>query len=368
VSRSVLLVVGHSTGGIGGHVASLAAGLPAAGWTPVVATSDATADRFDLGTARVERVWPGGRSPTAVLRRLRRLRGLAAEADVVHAHGHQAGSLAVLVAATLPRRRRPPVLVSWHNAVLGAGPGRWARGLLERLQARRADLVTGASTDLVERARGLGAATAALAPVAAPSAGSWSGDRAAARDRLAAELELDPAAPWLLTVSRIAPQKNLDVLVAAATRLRERRLVWLVAGDGDGELLARLQGAVRAGAVPVRFLGARRDVAALMALADVFVLPSAWEARALVVQEAMAAGTPVVATAVGGLPDLLDGAGVLVPAGDAVSLAESVARLLDDPAEAARLGAAGRRRFAELPTEADVVSQWSAAYARALAW
>jgi glycosyltransferase involved in cell wall biosynthesis len=82
----------------------------------------------------------------------------------------------------------------------------------------------------------------------------------------------------------------------------------------------------------------------------------------------MAAGTPVVATAVGGLPDLLDGAGVLVPAGDAVSLAESVARLLDDPAEAARLGAAGRRRFAELPTEADVVSQWSAAYAGALAW
>lgn len=368
MSPSVLLVIGHSTGGIGGHVASLAAGLPAAGWTPVVATSAATAQRFDFARTRVERVWPGGRSPAAVLGGWRRLRRLAAQADVVHAHGHQAGLLAVLVAASLPRRRRPPVLVSWHNAVLGGGLGRRLRGLLERVQARRADLVTGASSDLVERARALGAASAELAPVAAPAAGSWRGDRAAERAALAADLGVDDDVPWLLTVSRIAPQKNLDVLVDAATRLTGRKLAWLVVGDGDATLARRLEDAVDRGGAPVRFLGARRDVAALMALADLFVLPSAWEARALVVQEAMAAGTPVVATAVGGLPDLLDGAGVLVPAGDAAALARAVARLLDDPAEAGRLGAAGRRRFGQLPTEADVVSQWSAAYAGALAW
>jgi glycosyltransferase involved in cell wall biosynthesis len=367
VSGSVLMLVGHTTGGIGGHVASLAAGLPRHGWTVTVATSDASASRFDFGPAVVRRVWPaaGRRLP----RTLVALRRLVREADVVHAHGHQAGLLAVAVAATFPRHRRPPVLVSWHNAVLGAGAARRARGLLERLQARRAALVTGASQDLVDRARALGASGALLAPVAAPAAGSWRGDRDAGRAALATELGLDPGGPWVLTVSRIAPQKHLPVLVDAAARLRERPgLAWLVVGEGDAGLLQDLRRRVAATRAPVWFLGARRDVPALMALADVFALTSAWEARALVVQEAMAAGTPVVTTAVGGLPELVDDAGLLVAAGDAEALAAAVARVLDDPAEAARLAAAGRERFAALPTEADVVSRWSEAYRRALAW
>jgi glycosyltransferase involved in cell wall biosynthesis len=359
----VLLVVGHSTGGIGGHVASLVAGLPALGWTPTVATSAATAERFDLGPA-VEVVWPSG-GPVTTARRLRRLRQLVGRADVVHAHGHQAGLLTVAVAATLPRRRRPRVAVSWHNAVLGGGFGRRVRVLLERVQARRADLLTGASSDLVDRARALGADDVRLAPVAAPAAGTWRGERGPGRAALADELGLEAGAPWLLTVSRIAPQKHLGVLVDAAARLaRDTHLVWLVAGDGDRDLLARLEAAVARTGAPVRFLGARRDVVRLMALADLFVLPSAWEARALVVQEAMAAGTPVVATAVGGLPDLLDGTGVLVPPGNAPALAAAVARLLADPAEAARLGAAGRARFAALPGEDDVLADWAQTYAR----
>lgn len=360
----VLLVVGHSTGGIGGHVASLARGLPARGWTPVVVTSRTTAARFDFGAADVVTAWPSGTGAPAALARLR---SLLAGTDVVHAHGHQAGLLAVLVAASV--RGRPPVAVSWHNAVLGAGPGRRARAVLEAVQARRADLLTGASEDLVERARALGAATARLAPVAAPDAGGWVGDRAVERAALARELGLDAAGPWLLTVSRVAPQKNLPVLVDAAARLRERAgLAWLVVGDGDAALQARLDERVRVTGAPVRFLGARRDVTRLMALADAFVLASEWEARALVVQEALAAGTPVVTTAVGGLPELVGDAGVLVPAGDAAALADAVARLLDDPAERGRLGRAGRDRFAQLPTEPQVVSQWADAYRRLLAW
>jgi glycosyltransferase involved in cell wall biosynthesis len=363
---SVLLVVGHSTGGIGGHVASLAARLPEHGWTTTVATSDATASRFDFGAARVHRTWPT--APRELVRDLRAVRRLARAADVVHAHGHQAGLLAVVVAATLPRRCRPPVVVSWHNAVLGSGWGRRVRGLAERLQARRAHLVTGASQDLVDRARELGAGKARLAPVAATAAGTWRGDRSAERAAVAAELGLDAGGPWLLTVSRIAPQKHLPVLVDAAAPLADRPgLVWLVVGEGDVVLLSDLRRRVAESGAPVRFLGSRRDVVRLMALADVFVLASAWEARALVVQEAMAAGTPVVTTAVGGLPELVDGAGLLVPPGNAAALAAAVAGLLDDPVEAARLGAAGRARFASLPTEDDVVSDWSATY-RALAW
>ena len=362
MSPSVLLVVGHSTGGIGAHVASLARGLAGHGWEATVVTSRGTGDRFDFGSARLEVGWPG-RRPGDALRRLRSLRRLAAAADVVHAHGHQAGLLAVLLAATVPRRRRPPVVVSWHNAVLSGGSGRHLRGVLERFQAVRSDLLTGASQDLVERAASLGAHDARLAPVAAPLAGSWRGDRPAAREVLARELDLPLRGSLVLTVSRLAPQKLLPVLVEAAALLRDREhLVWLVAGEGDPDLLRRLEAQVVASGAPVRFVGARGDVAMLMGLADVFVLASAWEARALVVQEAMAAGLPVVTTAVGGLPELVGEAGVLVPPGDAAALAAAVAAVLDDDAERERLGVAGRARFAQLPSEDDVVEDWAARY------
>lgn len=369
MSRRVLLLVGHSTGGIGAHVTSLARGLPAHEIDVVVATSAATATRFDLDDAEV--VWPSGAARPAPLTRLR---ALAAGSDVVHAHGHQAGLLAVGVAASLPRRRRPRVVVSWHNAVLGAGPARRARGLLEAVQARRADLMTGASQDLVDRAASLGARAPELAPVAAPAAGTWDGDTTAVRGDLEASDGVPARAKLVLTVSRIASQKNLDVLVAAAAALRAANLgthgrggddvAWVVAGDGDAVLLARLETRVEEVGAPVTFLGARRDVGALMAAADVFALASTWEARALVVQEAMAAGTPVVVTDTGGLPELVAGAGLLVPVGDADALAAGVARLLADEGEHARLAAAGRARFAALPDEQDVVAAWARTYRR----
>lgn len=356
----VLLLVGHAAGGIGAHVQSLAAGLATAGLDVLVATSASTADRFDLPGARV--LWPQG-PPWVRLARLGRLRRLAASADVVHAHGHQAGVVALAVVATLPRGQRPVVVVSWHNAVLGSGPLRWGRALLERLQARRAQLVTGASPDLVGRALALGARSPRLAPVAAPAAGAWAGATAAVRGDLEAAHGVPSQARLVLTVARVAPQKRLDVLVAAASRLRARQdLWWLVAGAGDPVLLAQLQAQASSGGARVRFLGARADVGALMAVADVLVVTSSWEARALVVQEAMAAGLPVVATDAGGLAGLLGPAGVLVPVGDDAAVAAAVSRLLDDPAERARLGAAGLARFATLPDERDVVGIWVATY------
>src|SRR5690606_20672881 len=236
--------------------------------------------------ARTGRTWSGAWS---AIRAWRRLRAWLREVDVVHAHGHQAGVLAVLAAAT--SRRRPRVVISWHNAVLGTGAARRVRALAERLQALRADLVTGASEDLVRRAAQLGA-HAVLAPVAAPDAGTWSGDASAERRAVAQELGLDPEAAWALTVSRIAPQKNLDVLVEAAGRSKRSPLEWVVVGDGDEQLRSRLAAMVEDGGARVHLLGARRDVPRLMAVADVLVVPSAWEARALVVQEAMAAGLP----------------------------------------------------------------------------
>lgn len=372
----IVQVVGHAAGGIGVHVADLTRGLREAGEDVRVVAPAATARRFALGDADLGQVdtaaWPLRTSPASYLRGLHRLRRLVRGSDVVHAHGHQAGLTALLAAAGTG----VPVVVSWHNAILARrGPG----ALAERWQARRAALVTGASQDLVDRAALLGARRSELAPVAAPSAGTYPGTRAAARAVVAEAVGLDAATAaaegdtpevWALTVSRIAPQKDLAVLVAAARRVADalpaavpgaERVRWFIVGDGDAPLRAELEAA--ASGLPFHLVGARDDVPTWMAAADLLVVPSRWEARALVVQEALAAGLPVVATDVGGLPELVTGCGSLVPVGDASAIAAAVTHLAAHPERRAELAAHARERFAELPTSTDVVTAWRTRYA-----
>ncbi|MBI3003324.1 MAG: glycosyltransferase family 4 protein, partial [candidate division NC10 bacterium] len=106
----------------------------------------------------------------------------------------------------------------------------------------------------------------------------------------------------------------------------------------------------------VRFLGWREDIPRILAALSVFVLPSANEGMGMVLVEAMAMGVPVVATRVGGIPSVVpDGeCGLLVEPGDVAGLAGAVAKLLADPALAARMGAAGRRRAAAYGVESMV--------------
>ena len=106
----------------------------------------------------------------------------------------------------------------------------------------------------------------------------------------------------------------------------------------------------------------------LLAAADVVVVPSSWEGQPLIVQEALRAGRPLVASRAGGIADLTgaDGA-LLVPPGDPAVLAAAVTRLVDDPGEAAALAAAARRRAAALPDEAAAVDQAVAVYLRVAA-
>src|SRR5690606_24768691 len=148
-------------------------------------------------------------------RAVRRLRRHLAELapDVVHAHGLRAGLVAALA---LRRGLRRPLVVTLHNAVITRGvrgaAGRWA----ERVIARSAEVVLGASEDLVARAAALGASRAQLAPMAAPELPPPARSRAAVR----AELGLDPGTPAVLSVGRLHPQKGYDPLVAAAARWR----------------------------------------------------------------------------------------------------------------------------------------------------
>jgi glycosyltransferase involved in cell wall biosynthesis len=171
----------------------------------------------------------------------------------------------------------------------------------------------------------------------------------------------------VLSISRIAPQKNLPVLVEAAAQVRRdsagHPVLWVVVGGGDPALAEQLREQSDALDAPVFWAGPQPSPWPWLARADVFVLASQWEARSLAVQEAMAAGLPIVATAVGGLVDLLGGDGRLISAGEPEALADAVRTLLDDPERAAEFGAAARRTFVSLPTEADVASQWALRYA-----
>ncbi|WP_279165375.1 glycosyltransferase [Thermus scotoductus] len=138
----------------------------------------------------------------------------------------------------------------------------------------------------------------------------------------------------LVSVARMSPQKDPFSLIQAfsiATSHNGRLRLLLV---GDGPLRRELEDRVKALGLEdrVRFLGLRTDVPEILAAADAFILSSRWEGNPLSVMEAMAAGKPVIATAVGGVPELVqDGkSGVLVPPGDVEALAEAILRLAGD--------------------------------------
>jgi glycosyltransferase involved in cell wall biosynthesis len=233
--------------------------------------------------------------------------------------------------------------------------------VLERIVARRADAVTCVSGDLVARMRRLGAAVAGLAIVAAPPA------RTPGREAVAAaRSDLGGAGqPVVLAAGRLAPQKGFATLLAAAASWQGRDPCPVLVVAGAGPLDQMLRAEADARGLRMRFLGQRGDVPALLAAADVVVVPSRWEGQPLIVQEALRAGRPLVASRAGGIPDLTgQNAAVLVPPGDVAALAAAVLAVLDDPGLAARLSEAARARAAALPGEAAAVDATLALYQR----
>jgi len=152
-------------------------------------------------------------------------------------------------------------------------------------------------------------------------------------------------------VSRLAWKKGIRHLLEATPRILEAVPDAHVVIAGDGPLRSELE--AQAAALGVRdrvlFLGSRPDTIALMAAFDVFVLPSVVEGMSNALLEAMAVGRPVVATDVGGNPEVVvDGeTGLIVPPNDPHQLAASIQKLLEAPELAAEMGAAGRQRVIE---------------------
>lgn len=150
--------------------------------------------------------------------------------------------------------------------------------------------------------------------------------------------------PLVLTPARLNAQKGHPTLFEAIAKVPDA--VFALAGDGPEreplEALARRLGI----ADRVRFLGRREDIPQLLAVSDVFALPSLYEGSSLAVLEAMAAGIPIVSSAIGGTDELIeDGrSGLLVPPGDAEALATALRRLLAEPDLGAEMAARARER------------------------
>ncbi len=167
-----------------------------------------------------------------------------------------------------------------------------------------------------------------------------------------------PAAKLIVTAARLEENSGLDVLFTALRRLPEHYL-W-VAGDGEGR--ARLEEqAHEAGVKPrTRFIGWHDDLASIIAPADVFVYPARQEDVGDIVAEAWSTGVPVVASDSLG-PGLLvrhQENGMLVPVGDAVSMAEAIKWICRDADFAKKLGAAGKLAYAETFAADKVVPQY----------
>ncbi|MFD0357598.1 glycosyltransferase family 4 protein [Streptomyces sp. NPDC127110] len=343
-------VLGGAGAGSSTHVRSLATGLAARGVRVTVCAPAAAEGEYDFTGAGAE-FTPDAASA---------LRAACAAADVVHAHGIRAGMRAALALRHgLGRRRgRPvPLVVTWHgSAPEPAGPlGRLTR-LLERHVARAAAVVLGSSSDQVDLARRRGARDARLAAVAVPAAAALP-DAGKTRAELGAVER-----PLIIAVGSLVARRGYSVLLDAARAWRVLEPLPLLVIAGEGPLRPELTRRIEEEGLPVRLLGRRRDADRLLAAADVAVLPSRWEGRSLLAQEALRAGVALVATEVGAVPELVGDAAVLVPYGDSGALAGAVAALLDDPDRRAALAVAGRAQAATWPSEDDTVAQVLAVY------
>ena len=281
--------------------------------------------------------------------------------DVVHTHTSKAGFLGRMAAAEagIPSIIHTPhgTIHTRNNQVEGlpGNPvGMWALREAEKLAGRHTTWLTALSEHERDICVALGFSKCDNT-VVIPNGVDAAGFAAAARRRKSARksLGLEPEEIAVLFLGRLSPEKGAATLVEAfaevAAKTPEARL--LVAGDGPER--RRLEKS----AVPlggrVSFLGKVDDPKVLHAAADIFAMPSFYEGFGLSVAEAMASGTPVVASSVGGLPELLrhGKCGILVRPGRPDKLASAILALARDPGERKKLAAEGRKRAKEFPME-----------------
>ncbi len=190
------------------------------------------------------------------------------------------------------------------------------------------------------------------------------------RAEVRAELGVSDSEVVVLTLGALVARKGLDVLFEALELLATRDLrpaVWIA---GDGEQRAALEALARKRSLTgLKFLGRRGDVADLLHAADVFAMPSRREGLGVAALEALTSSCPVVASAVGGLAEVVESgvSGLLVPPEDSVALASALETLIRDPALRARFASGGRARIKLRYHVGAMVQAYEALYRRVLA-
>ena len=317
----------HRMRGIGGserHLLALLPGLAALGVEPVfVGLDDPAWDPepfYEQLSVESVRIRMGHELDPRVVGRLH---GALRGADIVHTHLVHAD-----VYGALARGDRTLVSTKHNDDPFRAGPFRHVEGALTRRAARVIAITEALKRFNVERV-GLPADKIDVVHYGLDAPPRAWGENA--------HLGLPDDARVLLAISRLVPQKGLDVAVRALRRVREEepRAVLVVLGEGPER--ARLAGE------GVYLPGRVGDVSAWLARAELLVHPARWEGFGLALLEAMLAGKPVVATRVSSIPEIVvDGeTGLLVPPDDPEALAAAILRVLRDPG---RLGEAGLAR------------------------
>ncbi|MFI6251085.1 glycosyltransferase family 4 protein [Streptomyces sp. NPDC051016] len=349
-------VLGGGNAGSSAHVRSLAAGLVERG-VRVTVCAPAEADRaYDFSGVGADHVHvPRSSDPGSVAA----LRAACTDADLVHAHGLHASFRAVLALSG----RSTPLVVTWHSRAHAEGARAHLLRMLERRVVKAAAVVLGTTSDLVDRARRTGARDARLAAVALPGLRRPAEPEDPERPSPKVRAELGAMGrPLLIAVGSLDLHRGYDVLLDAARAWCRLDPVPLLVIAGEGPLRTELQRRIEDEELPVRLIGRRDDVTELLAAADIALLPSRWESRSVLAQEALHARVPLVATAVGGIPDLVGDAAELVPYGDTMALAATVVRLLGDPERCEELREKGARQAASWPTEDETVAQVLSVY------
>ncbi|MGY3200795.1 glycosyltransferase family 4 protein [Streptomyces sp. TE5632] len=349
-------VLGGGNAATSAHVRSLAAGLVARGVRVTVcapAEAEHTHDFTGVGAGHVH--VPRSSDPGSVAA----LRTACANADLVHAHGLHASFRTVLALSG----RHTPLIVTWHDRAPADGARAHFLRLLERRVVKAATVVLGTTSALVDRARRTGARDARLAAAAfpAPRTAEEPEDSDGARPKLRAELGA-VGRPLLVAVGSLERRRGHHTLLDATHGWRRLDPVPLVVVAGEGPLRGELQRRIADEELPVRLVGRRDDVTELLEAADLALLPSRWEGRSALAQQALHARVPLVATRAGGMPELVGDAAELVPPGNARALADAVVRLLGDPGRREELRARATRQAAGWPTEDEAVAQVLSVY------
>lgn len=257
--------------------------------------------------------------------------------DIVHLHAsraHVLGSAAARLAGAkvviVTRRMDDPIHMVWPNT---RAYGNWTTAIVAISGAVRDVMIDGGVDSSKIRLVASGADVSRF-------------EAATPDPELRLRLGVEPAIPLVCAAATLVERKGIRHLIEAAAILERRRTpVHLVIG-GDGEQRPQLEVLARERGVGASFVGFYADMPSLLASVDVFVMASLSEGLGVAVLEAMAAGKPVVASAVGGLREsVIDGVtGYSIPAADPQALAEGIAKIIANPAMAAEFGSAGRAR------------------------